>query len=126
MPTTRLLSSLAKRGSLHLVTHRVSSDLAEQPGVTVHRVRRPLGWHFLRGSLLSQAGRRTGKPSHAAVFERSSTAAIVPSESPTGCTTCTPRISLKRVGHSYEVRKPVSCASAIWRRSGSPYAKRRS
>lgn len=50
---------LAKRGSLHLVAHRVSTDLAEQPSVTVHRVRRPLGWHFLGGSLLSQAGRHT-------------------------------------------------------------------
>jgi glycosyltransferase involved in cell wall biosynthesis len=54
-----LAQYLAKRGSLHLVTHRVSTELAEQPGVTVHRVRRPLGWHFLGGSLLSQAGRRT-------------------------------------------------------------------
>jgi glycosyltransferase involved in cell wall biosynthesis len=54
-----LAQYLAKCGNLHLVTHRVSTDLAAQPGVTVHRVLRPLGWHFLGGSLLSQAGRRT-------------------------------------------------------------------
>ena len=53
-----LAQYLAKRGSLHLVSHRVWNDLAEQPTVTVHRVQRPLGWHFLGGSLLSQAGRR--------------------------------------------------------------------
>ena len=48
---------LAARGEVHLVTHRAWHDLASQPTVTVHQVRRPLNWHFLGGALLARAGR---------------------------------------------------------------------
>jgi len=49
---------LAKRGGVHLVTHRAWADLAVQPSVTVRQVPRPLDWHFLGGALLANAGRR--------------------------------------------------------------------
>jgi len=50
---------LGTRGSeVHLVTHRAWPDLAGLPGVTVHRVSRPLKSHLLGGPLLSRAGQR--------------------------------------------------------------------
>jgi glycosyltransferase involved in cell wall biosynthesis len=43
---------------VHLVTHRAWPDLAALPGVSVHRVWRPLNSHLLGGPLLSRAGAR--------------------------------------------------------------------
>jgi glycosyltransferase involved in cell wall biosynthesis len=48
---------LAAREDVHLVTHQAWPDLASMPTVTVHRVWRPLDWHFLGSALLSRAGR---------------------------------------------------------------------
>jgi glycosyltransferase involved in cell wall biosynthesis len=50
---------LGSRGSeVHLVTHRAWADLADLPGVTVHRVWRPFNRHLLGSPLLSRAGHR--------------------------------------------------------------------
>ena len=50
---------LGAHGSdVHLVTHRAWPDLADLPGVTVHRVWRPFTSHLAGGPLLSRAGRR--------------------------------------------------------------------
>ena len=50
-----LASYLARRGGadVHLVAHRVSSDLAEHPSIRVHHVPRPLGMHTLGAPLLA-------------------------------------------------------------------------
>lgn len=48
---------LAARGEVHLVTHRAWPDLA-LPNVTIHRVARPFGFHFLGSLWLSQVGQR--------------------------------------------------------------------
>jgi glycosyltransferase involved in cell wall biosynthesis len=54
-----LASYLARSGrEAHLVAHRVEPELAALPGVTVHRVPRPLGRHALGFPLLDRAGRR--------------------------------------------------------------------
>ena len=57
-----LASYLAGEGAeVHLVTHRAWPDLEARPGVTVHRVPRPLGSHLLGQSLLDHAGRRRAR-----------------------------------------------------------------
>lgn len=57
-----LASYLAARGDeVHLVSHRVSEDLATRPGVTVHLVPRPLGAHVLGQPLLARAGMRQAR-----------------------------------------------------------------
>lgn len=50
---------LAERGgaTVHLVAHRIDRELANHPSVSPHRVRRPLGSHFLGQPLLARAGR---------------------------------------------------------------------
>ena len=54
-----LASHLAGEGvRVHLVTHRAWPDLGAHPGVTVHRVPRPMGSHLLGQSLLDRSGRR--------------------------------------------------------------------
>ena len=55
-----LASYLARSGEaeVHLVTHRAWPDLEALPGLTVHRIPRPLGSHLLGQSLLDLAGRR--------------------------------------------------------------------
>lgn len=55
-----LASYLARRegAEVHLVTHRAWPDLEALPGLTVHRVPRPLGSHLLGQSLLDRSGRR--------------------------------------------------------------------
>jgi glycosyltransferase involved in cell wall biosynthesis len=53
-----LARHLADRGPVHLVTHRAAADLADHPGVTVHRVARPFGRHLFGAPLLARAGRR--------------------------------------------------------------------
>jgi glycosyltransferase involved in cell wall biosynthesis len=55
------LASYLARGEgaeVHLVTHRAWPDLEALPGLTVHRVPRPMGSHLLGQSLLDRAGRR--------------------------------------------------------------------
>ena len=53
---------LARSGrQVHLVAHRVASDLAALPGLTVHTVPRPLGAHMLGAPLLSSAARRDAR-----------------------------------------------------------------
>jgi glycosyltransferase involved in cell wall biosynthesis len=47
---------LADRGEVHLVTHRAWTDLAALPGITVHRVWRPLNWNVLGSALLARRG----------------------------------------------------------------------
>jgi glycosyltransferase involved in cell wall biosynthesis len=49
---------LATQDPVHLVTHRVSEDLAALPNVIVHRVRRPFGKNLLGKPFLALAGRR--------------------------------------------------------------------
>jgi glycosyltransferase involved in cell wall biosynthesis len=53
-----LADHLAARGPVHLVAHRVADPLAAHPNVTVHRVPRPFGKHFLGERLLARAGPR--------------------------------------------------------------------
>jgi glycosyltransferase involved in cell wall biosynthesis len=54
-----LAAFLARTGDrVELVTHRAAADLTALPGVVVHRVTRPLGWHFLGSWWLSRAGRK--------------------------------------------------------------------
>ena len=54
-----LAHHLGGRGvDLHVVTHRAWPDLAEMPGITVHRVWRPFNKHLLGSPLLSREGRR--------------------------------------------------------------------
>jgi glycosyltransferase involved in cell wall biosynthesis len=53
-----LASYLAREGAeVHLVAHRAWPDLEALPGLTVHRVPRPLGSHLLGQSLLDRSGR---------------------------------------------------------------------
>jgi glycosyltransferase involved in cell wall biosynthesis len=57
-----LAAYLAREGvGVHLVTHRAWPDLEALPGVTVHRVPRPMGSHLLGESLLDRAGRRRAR-----------------------------------------------------------------
>jgi glycosyltransferase involved in cell wall biosynthesis len=54
-----LASWLAARdGDVHLVAHRVATDLASRPGVAVHAVARPFGAHLLGAPLLARAAIR--------------------------------------------------------------------
>jgi glycosyltransferase involved in cell wall biosynthesis len=54
-----LARHLARRGDeVHVVAHRVWSDLEQLPGVVVHRVWRPLGRHLLGSPLLARKGQR--------------------------------------------------------------------
>lgn len=57
-----LASYLARTGRpVHLVAHRVSSDLATQRGVIVHRVARPFGAHLVGAPLLSTMAQRVSR-----------------------------------------------------------------
>ena len=58
-----LASYLARRGGadVHLVAHRVSSDLSGHPSIRVHHVPRPLGMHTLGEPLLAGVGRRRAR-----------------------------------------------------------------
>ena len=58
-----LASYLARRSAadVHLVAHRVSSDLAALPGVPVHRVLRPFGMHSLGEPLLTSVATRRAR-----------------------------------------------------------------
>ena len=54
-----LARHLARRGDeVHVVAHRVWTDLEQLPGVVVHHVWRPLGRHLLGSPLLARRGRR--------------------------------------------------------------------
>ena len=54
-----LADHLAARGDVvHLVAHRVASELAGRPGVFVHRVPRPFGAHLVGAPLLARAAAR--------------------------------------------------------------------
>lgn len=46
---------------VHLIAHRVSSDLASRPGVTVHHSPRPFGSHLLGAPLLSRTAATTAR-----------------------------------------------------------------
>jgi glycosyltransferase involved in cell wall biosynthesis len=46
---------------VHLVAHRVSSDLTSLPGVTVHHAPRPFGSHLLGAPLLARTAARTAR-----------------------------------------------------------------
>jgi len=49
----------ARRGDqVHVVAHRVWSDLEQLPGIVVHHVWRPLGRHLLGSPLLARKGQR--------------------------------------------------------------------
>ena len=50
-----------RTGCVHLVAHRVWPDLAAQPSVRFHPVRRPLGSHLLGAPLLASAGERQAR-----------------------------------------------------------------
>ena len=66
-----LAEYLAARGdTVHLVAHRVASDLAGRRGIVVHRVPRPFGAHLLGAPLLARAagGRRRALPAGARVL----------------------------------------------------------
>lgn len=53
-----LASHLAGRGDeVHLVAYRAGEDLVQQPNLTWHRVRKPLGSYLLGHPVLGQAGR---------------------------------------------------------------------
>ena len=54
---------LAERGDteVHLVAHRVEERLAQQKRVTVHRVRRPWGSHFLGQGSLNRTGQAVAR-----------------------------------------------------------------
>jgi glycosyltransferase involved in cell wall biosynthesis len=54
-----LARHIAHRGhEVHVVAHRVWTDLEQLPGVVVHRVWRPLGRHLLGSPLLARRGQR--------------------------------------------------------------------
>ena len=54
-----LARHLAERGhEVHVVAHRVWTDLEQQPGIVVHPVWRPLGRHLLGSPLLARKGQR--------------------------------------------------------------------
>jgi len=63
-----LASYLARRGegAVHLVAHRVSSDLSAQPSIHVHRVPRPFGLHSLGEPLLTRIATRRAREVRAA------------------------------------------------------------
>ena len=63
-----LASYLARRGEgdIHLVAHRVSSDLSAYPSIHVHRVPRPLGLHSLGEPLLTRVATRRAREIRAA------------------------------------------------------------
>ena len=61
MANYALASFLARRGDVHLVTHRAASDLSALPAVTVHEVSRPLGAHRLGEPLIRWTARRWQK-----------------------------------------------------------------
>ena len=48
----------ASGAEVHLVAHRVSSDLAAQSSIHVHHVPRPFGLHSLGGPLLARVAAR--------------------------------------------------------------------
>jgi len=52
------LASYLARGDVHLVSHRVSPELAALPGVRVHTVPRPLGIHRLGEPMLRATAQR--------------------------------------------------------------------
>jgi glycosyltransferase involved in cell wall biosynthesis len=53
---------LARRGDeVHLVAHRVATDLLERPNLRHHRVPKLVGSYFLSGPLLDRVGRRWGR-----------------------------------------------------------------
>ncbi len=57
-----LASYLARTGRpVHLVAHRVASDLAGQRGIRVHAVARPFGAHLIGAPLLSRAAQRVSR-----------------------------------------------------------------
>ena len=58
-----LASYLARRGEgdIHLVAHRVSSDLSAYPSIHVHRVPRPFGLHSLGEPLLTKIATRRAR-----------------------------------------------------------------
>lgn len=57
-----LASYLARTGRpVHLVAHRVASDLANQRGISIHPVPRPFGAHLIGAPLLSRAARRVSR-----------------------------------------------------------------
>src|SRR5688500_10952457 len=57
MANLALASYLAERGvELHLVAHRVDTDLSAYPNVRVHFVSKPLDSYLLGGPLLDRAG----------------------------------------------------------------------
>jgi glycosyltransferase involved in cell wall biosynthesis len=54
-----LARHLARRGhEVHVVAHRVWTDLEQLPGIVVHHVWRPLGRHLLGSPLLARKGQR--------------------------------------------------------------------
>ncbi len=63
-----LASYLARRGEgdVHLVAHRVSSDLAAYPSIHIHRVPRPFGLHSLGEPLLTSIATRRASEVRAA------------------------------------------------------------
>ena len=63
-----LASYLARRGEgeVHLVAHRVSSDLSARPSIHVHRVPRPFGLHSLGEPLLTRIATRRAREIRAA------------------------------------------------------------
>jgi glycosyltransferase involved in cell wall biosynthesis len=57
-----LASYLAARGDeVHLVAYRAAADLLGRPGVTLHRVPKPLDSYLLGEALLRRAGRRRAR-----------------------------------------------------------------
>ncbi|MDP9323515.1 MAG: glycosyltransferase family 1 protein, partial [Acidobacteriota bacterium] len=58
-----LASYLARRGEgdIHLVAHRVSSDLSAYPSIHVHGVPRPFGLHSLGEPLLTKIATRRAR-----------------------------------------------------------------
>jgi glycosyltransferase involved in cell wall biosynthesis len=63
-----LASYLARRGEgdVHLVAHRVSSDLSAYPSIRVHHVPRPFGLHSLGEPLLTRIATRRAREVRAA------------------------------------------------------------
>ena len=62
----------ARGGKVHLVTHRVTSGIANHSNIVVHHVRKPLRSYFLGGPLLDSTGRRIAtrlgfRPAHTIV-----------------------------------------------------------
>ena len=53
-----LVRYLARSSEVHLVTHRASADVSDEPRVRVHRVWRPFSWDSVGSALLAREGRR--------------------------------------------------------------------